>query len=282
MSLIKKDFLFHNDISRIILDGFTFSQLKIDATELYEIISNLLLNKENLFYYCTQRASCRTLKETKKYVKRLIKDNILRAEIETILKNLKWDKYSIDINSTKFSGDLGEYLMNIIIETFDISATLISKVSLKTSPSMPSFGNDNIFYDYNSNILYFGEAKFYTDTKKALKESFDSINNHLKNLIEISFIKNHTSTFIAENDRTLKKIEKRLEIVDAAKISCTSITFIMSDDHYEEVDYQKDLLDFASANAEKNTYINESIIVFLPIISKNEFLKYFENKVLAL
>lgn len=282
MGLIKKDFSLHNDISRIILDGLTFSQLKIDATELYEIISNLLLNNENLFYYCTQRTSCRTLNETKKYVKRLIKDNILRAEIETILKNLKWDKNSIDINSTKFSGDLGEYLMNIIIETFDISETLISKVSLKTSPSMPAFGNDNIFYDYNSNILYFGEAKFYNNTKNALNEAFDSINTHIKNLIEIAFIKNHTSTFIAENGRTLKKIEKRLETIDAAKISCKSITFIMSDDNYEEQDYQNDLLVFAGTKAEKNTYIKESIIVFLPVISKNEFLKYFERKVAAL
>lgn len=282
MGLVKKEFLLHNDISRVILDGRTFSQLKIDATELYEIISNLLLNNENLFYYCTQRTSCRTLKETKKYVKRLIKDNILRAEIETILKNLKWDKDSIDINSTKFSGDLGEYLMNIIIETFDISETLISKVSLKTSPSMPAFGNDNIFYDYKSNILYFGEAKFYNNTKRALNDAFDSINSHLENLTEISFIKNHTSTIIAENGRTLKKIEKKLETMDSSKISCTSITFIMSDDNYEEQDYLNDLKAFASTNAEKNSYIKESIIVFLPIISKNEFLKYFECKVNAL
>ena len=69
MGLIKKDFQLYNDISRIVLEDLTFSQLKIDAAELYEIISNLLLNNEKLFYYCTQRTSCRTLKETKKYVK---------------------------------------------------------------------------------------------------------------------------------------------------------------------------------------------------------------------
>lgn len=282
MGLIRKDFSLNNGISRIILDGFAFSQLKIDATELYEIISKFLLNNENLFYYCTQRTSCRTFKETKKYVKRLIKDNILVAEIKTILKNLKWDKDSIDINSTKFSGDICEYLMNIIIETFDISRTLISKVSLKTSPSMPSFGNDNIFFDYNSEILYFGEAKFYENTKKALSASFESINKHLTDLTEISFIKNHTSTFIAENGRILKKIEKRLETIDASKISCTNIIFIMSDDNYEEKEYCDDILAFIGNNDEKNAYIKESIIVFLPVISKKEFLKYFEKKVMTL
>lgn len=282
MELTKKNFSSHKDISRIILNGFTFSQLKIEATNLYECISNILLDDENLFYYCTQRTSCRTLRETKKYVRRLISDNILVSEIKTILKNLKWDKDSIDINSTTLSGDIGEYLMNVIIETFDISKTLISKVSLKTSPSMSSFGNDNIFYDYNKNILYFGEAKFYNNTKDALDVSFSSINKHLKDFTEISFIKNHTSTFIAENGRTLKKIEKRLETVDATKISCTSITFIMSDDNYEEQEYLNDILHFAGTNSNKNQYINESIIVFLPVISKKDFLKYFEKKVTAL
>lgn len=281
MGLIKKDFQLYNDISRIVLEDLTFSQLKIDAAELYEIISNLLLSNENLFYYCTQRTSCRTLKETKKYVKKLISDKILNGEIETILKNLRWDKDSIDINSTVFMGDLGEYLMNIIIETLDISKTLISKVSLKTSPSMPSYGNDNIFYDYDKNILYFGEAKFYKSTKNALNDAFNSIQEHLSNSNEISFIKNHTSTFIAEDGRILKKIEKRLETININKISCTSITFIISDDNYEEDEYLNAIFNFAGTN-EKNKYIKESIIVFLPVISKCDFLKYFKEKVMKL
>lgn len=274
MKLMEESFLSHNNISRIILDGITYSQLKIDANALYEIISNLLLDKENLFYYCTQRTSCKTLKQTRKYVKQLIKNNILRAEIETILINLKWDKESIDVNSTKFCGDLSEYLMNIIIETFEISKTLISKVSLKTSPSMPSFGNDNIFYDCEKNILYYGEAKFYSNTKNALKESFNSINYHSENLTEISYIKNHTSTFISESGDTLKKIVKRLETIDFSKIIYKSITFIMSDDRYEEQDYLNDLYTFAKTNNEKK-YINESIIVFLPVISKKRFFRIF-------
>lgn len=279
MELVKKDFSLYTDVSRIVLNGFTFKQLKIDATNLYGVISNLLLNDENLFYYCTQRTSCRTLKETKKYVKQLIRSNILEAEIKTILKNLKWDKESIQIKSNKFSGDLGEYLMNIIIETFDISKTLISKVSLKTSPSMPAFGNDNIYFNYENNILYFGEAKFYNNTNDALESAFNSINSHFDNSKEISFIKNHTSTFIAEDGRVLKKIEKKLETIDISKIHCKSITFIMSDDNYEESDYINDLKKFASVDNNKNKYIEESIIIFLPIISKNDFLTYFEEKV---
>ena len=159
--------------------------------------------------------------------------------------------------------------MNIVIEEFDISKTLISKVSLKTSPSMPSYGNDNIFFDYENKILYFGEAKFYTDTINALTEAFNSISLHSKNLQELSYIKNHTNTFIAENGKTLKKLERRLEKINSSQIKCTSITFIMSDDNFEE-------------DADKNKYINNAIIVFLPIISKNNFLKYFENKVKTL
>lgn len=56
----------------------------------------------------------------------------------------------------------------------------------------------------------------------------------------------------------------------------------MSDDNFEEDEYLNALAKFAKENADKNKYINSAIIVFLPIISKNNFLKYFENKVKAL
>ena len=282
VELIKKEFKDNTKISRIVIDNFTFSQLKINASHLYEIISELLINKENLFYYCTQRNSCRTLKGTKKYVNRLIKKGILKEELDTIFINLKWDNKSRNIDATKFSGDLCEYLMNIVIEKFSISKTLISKISLKTSPSMPSFGNDNIFYDYNSNILYFGEAKFYNNTKKALTDSFNSICEHAKNNIEISYIRNHSSTFIAEDGRSLKRIVKRLETVDISKIKIDSITFVMADDKYEEDEFINDLTDLSKESDNKYRYVNESLIVFLPIISKKDFLNYFERKLKVL
>lgn len=51
MGLIKKNFsTSKNNISRIILDGFSFNQLKINTDDLYEIISNMLLNSENMFF----------------------------------------------------------------------------------------------------------------------------------------------------------------------------------------------------------------------------------------
>lgn len=279
MSLIKKNVTGYSDISRIVIDGFDFSYIKLNANQLYDILANYLLDKENLFYYCTQRSSSRTLKDSKKYVKDLLNNGTIKTEINTILTNLRWNYNSININSSKFCGDLGEYLMCIIIESFDISNTLISKISLKTSPNMPSFGNDNIFYDYKNNILYFGEAKFYKNTSSALKEAYKSINMHKNNFIEISYIKNHTSTFIAENNVILKKIEKKLETVDVKNVKCSSITFIVSDDKYEEHDYVNTLKKFAENSDDKKIYVNSGIIVFLPIVSKNDFLNYFKMRI---
>lgn len=56
----------------------------------------------------------------------------------------------------------------------------------------------------------------------------------------------------------------------------------MSDDNYEEKEYCDDISAFIGNNDEKNAYIKESIIVFLPVISKKKFLKYFEKKVMTL
>ena len=277
--LIKENIAPFKYANRIVLDGVTYERLLISADDLYEVISNLLLNTENLYYFCTQKSSCNTLRDTKKFVKQLTKKGILHENLESILIGMKWDKNSININSTTFSGDLGEYLMNILIEKMDISKTLISKVSLKTSPSMPSFGNDNIFFDVKTKTLYFGEAKFYDNTAKALLEAFSSINMHMKNSVELSYITTHTKTFIAENGRTLNKIRKELEILPISQINVSSITFVISQDCYESDNYLKLLNTMMKNGSISNEYVEESIMVFLPIISKNDFLNYFEKKV---
>lgn len=42
MRLIKADFSIYNEMSRILLDNYTFTQLKVNADSLYEIISEML------------------------------------------------------------------------------------------------------------------------------------------------------------------------------------------------------------------------------------------------
>ena len=162
--------LFDNEnIKKIRLTAYKWEELIGNKEILYKALCDLLLSEENLFYYASQKESTKTLVDTRKYIKKLIDKDIIDSTIEDVLSGIGWKKEQININSTHFQGDLAEYLMCILLDKITNVDTIISKVSLKTSPRMPSYGNDNIYYDYEKEILYYGESKFYDNVSSAIK-----------------------------------------------------------------------------------------------------------------
>lgn len=270
--------LFENEnLKKIKLITYSWEQLLGDKSILYAAICDLLLSDENLFYYASQKESTKTLLETRKYIKELIEKNIIDMRIDDIFSDIGWNKDEINIENTHFQGDLAEYLMCILLDKFTKVDTLISKVSLKTSPSMPSYGNDNIFYDYEQEILYYGESKFYNNTSTAINRAIQSLKKHA-NAEEFSFIRSHDSMFIAENGEKRKRIIEELEEKNIEDITIKSIFFIANDDIYLKSDYEQKLLNSFSTIEELNIKSAELIMVFLPILSKNDFLDYFKGR----
>ena len=143
------------NIKKFRMKNYTWELLLLNKECLYKEICDLLFSDENLFYYVTQKESTKTLFETKNYVKRLIESGIIDEKIDDVFKTIGWENEKLDITNNRFQGDLAEYLMCILIDRLTNVSTIISKTSLKTAPGMPSFGNDNIFYDYEKDILYF-------------------------------------------------------------------------------------------------------------------------------
>lgn len=270
--------LFENEnLKKIKLITYSWEQLLSDKSILYSAICDLLLSDENLFYYASQKESTKTLLETRKYIRELIEKNIIDMRIDDIFSDIRWNKDEINIKNTHFQGDLAEYLMCILLDRFTKVDTLISKVSLKTSPSMPSYGNDNIFYDYEQEILYYGESKFYNNTSTAISRAIQSLKEHA-NAEEFRFIRSHDSMFIAENGEKRKRIIEELEEKNIEDITIKSIFFIANDDIYLKSDYEQKLLNSFSTIEELNIKSAELIMVFLPILSKNEFLEYFKGR----
>lgn len=265
------------EIKKLRLSGIMWDELLKDKTVLYKHIADLLLDSENLLYYVTQKESTKTLLETRQYIKKLIRNNTIDVNINEIMTTIGWDD-DTDINNTIFQGDLAEYLMNILLDKFTNLDTLISKVSLKTSESMPVYGNDNVYFDYENDVLYFGESKFYNDTQEALKKALSSVEKHA-NIKEILFVKNHTSCFIAENNVKREKVEEKLDEISAEDIIFKSIIFIMSDDVYAKQDYEKMIVNFFGGEEYALNVASEVIMVFLPILSKSEFLNYFLGRI---
>ena len=270
--------LFDNEnIKKIRLTAYKWEELIGNKEILYKALCDLLLSEENLFYYASQKESTKTLVDTRKYIKKLIDKDIIDSTIEDVLSGIGWKEEQININSTHFQGDLAEYLMCILLDKITNVDTIISKVSLKTSPRMPSYGNDNIYYDYEKEILYYGESKFYDNVSSAIKRAKESLEQHA-NAEEFSFIRSHDNVIIAEDGTKRIKIIEELGEKSIEEITIKSIFFIANDDIYLKADYESKIIERFESIEDLNIKSAELIMVFLPILSKGEFLNYFKGR----
>lgn len=275
---LEKVSLFNKDNTiKIRIKQITWEELFNNKTILFNSICDLLLSEKNLLYYATQKESSKTIVETKKYVDSLIKNNNLIFAIEDIFNALGWNKEN-NINNATFQGDLAEYLMSILLDKFTNVETLISKVSFKTSSKMSVYGNDNVYFDYENDILYFGESKFYKSASEGLKDAFESIEKHYT-IEEISFVRNHTSSFIAETEEKRIKMIEKYETAYVDNINIRNIVFVVNEDIYDAHDYENMLVKYFDGEENLIQKTEEIILVFLPILSKKEFLNFFVRRI---
>ncbi len=262
---------------KIKLSKISWDELFNDKSILFNVICDLILDEKNLLYYATQKESTKTIIDTRKYVDSLIKNNNLIYAIDDVFNALGWND-KINIENTRFQGDLAEYLMSILLEKFTNVETLISKISFKTTLKMPVFGNDNVYFDYENDILYFGESKFYQNAIDGLAEALKSIEKH-STIEEISFVRNHTSSFIAENGEKRIKVIEKYENAYIDDLNVRSIIFIINQDICIKENYEEMLVEYFSDKETLQQKTEEIILVFLPILSKKEFLEFFERRV---
>lgn len=262
---------------KIKLSQISWDDLFNDKSILFNAICDLVLDEKNLLYYATQKESTKTVTDTRKYVDSLIKKNNLIYTIDDVFNALGWND-EINIESTKFQGDLAEYLMSILLDIFTNVETLISKISFKTSSKMSVYGNDNVYFDYENDVLYFGESKFYQKASTGLDEALKSIESH-STIEEISFVRNHTSSFIAENGEKRIKVIEKYENAYIDDLNIRSIIFIMNQDICKKEKYEEMLIEYFKDVEKLQQKTEEIILVFLPILSKKEFLDFFERRV---
>lgn len=262
---------------KIKLSQISWDDLFNDKSILFSAICDLVLDEKNLLYYATQKESTKTVIDTRKYVDSLIKNNNLIYAIDDVFNALGWND-EINIENTRFQGDFAEYLMSILLDKFTNVETLISKISFKTSSKMSVYGNDNVYFDYENDILYFGESKFYQDASAGLDEALKSIENH-STIEEISFVRDHTSSFIAENGEKRIKVVEKYENAYIDDLNIRSIIFIMNQDICKKEKYEEMLIKYFSDKDTLQQETEEIILVFLPILSKKEFLEFFERRV---
>lgn len=252
------------DLSKIKMKFFSWEELMAANDILFNEISDILFNPENVLKVAS------TYHPNIKYTEVQKKKKYFDA-----LKMIGFiSNKGVEIfNNTVLQGDLGEFLMHILLGNFiqQISNEkyIYPKLAFKTSPNMPVYGNDGTIYLKDKKEIYYLESKFYNDLNKAINKAVDSLNAH-------NSISNESFNHRIEMFRNIKT-DQLCEIIEIDEdVEENLAIFIICDDH---TDYNQ-ISDIVRKNNKlKNLKDNFNVILFiLPILNKNEYLKNFQER----
>lgn len=264
---------------KIRYSDLSWSVLILAKKILFDAICDLLLDPKNLYYYASNKSFSMTMNDIKNHINSLADDSIISNDLNSIFVNIGWLPIEqLDIDNTVLQGDLGELLMCILMDKLEISKTLISNVCFKTAPKSSAHGTDNVFFDSNNKILYFGESKFHKTLEDCLNSAITSLKSHASDSFEISFIQTHTNDFIAEDGTTRQSIQQSLETFAPGSYKISSIIFAMEEDLFLKKDVENEVFRHRTFDSSETPF-SDCIIVVLPIISKDEFLEHFLMRV---
>lgn len=245
---------------KIKLKYFSWDELFFNNAILHEKLVSMLFDKSNV------------VKLTSLYNAPIknISDRIYYA----CLQNIGFiSETGINTKNTVLQGDIGEFLMNAMIENLifkgNKSAYVFPKLAFKTTPNVSIHGNDGTFYNPEKKKIYYLEAKFYTDLKQALDKAIESINMH----------KYTDEDFLLANCNVFRNIvtEKTGDIIDIGEdVKENVIIFLMCADVYNKKDIEKIITD--NNKLKELDDIDEFIVLVLPILNKEDFLKMFEKE----
>ncbi|HDM9183464.1 TPA: DUF1837 domain-containing protein [Listeria innocua] len=246
--------------SKIKLKYFSWRELTAKNEILFKKISNLIFDKGNIINLAT------TYTPDAAYDERLIVKKCFSA-----LKNLGFiKKGGIDTTHTILQGDIGEFLMHSLVSEFLESNSdkyIYPKLIFKTNPTMAVYGNDGSIYIPEKKEIYYLEAKFYNSLTEALNRAVDSLEKHNDDLYE-------DLNYSAELFRNIKtnRTHELIEITD--DVTEKLIIFLICADTYQEAKVKKIIEKNCKVKKLKEKF--EVLIFVLPILDKENFLKFFQ------
>jgi len=133
-------------------------------------------------------------------------------------------------NGSTRRGEFGELLLHLLLRDFKGTIPLVSKVYFKDAAGVPAHGFDAVHITPDDRILWLGESKFYTDSKRGIRELLADLSNHFKReYLEEQFLiikKNLKNNSIPQRDEWIKtlngstKLSDRLQMINIPML-CT-------------------------------------------------------------
>ncbi|OCL97902.1 hypothetical protein AAX29_01753 [Aliarcobacter thereius] len=252
-----------NDLNKIRMKFFSWEELVHDNELLFNEINNKIFNTDSVLKVAS------TYTPQIKYTDKQKKQKYFDA-----LKSIGFiSNKGVDISHNTLHGDIGEFLMHIMLSKFlsdkSVKKYIYPKLVFKTSPKMPVYGNDGTIYIEDTKEIFYLEAKFYSDLESAVNEAVKSLKTHNE-------VCKEDITHRIELFRNIKTDELNEIIEIDENVTENLVLFLICDDY---TDYE-DILDVIRKNKKlAKLKMDYNILLFvLPIISKQEYLNSFYVK----
>jgi hypothetical protein len=147
-------------------------------------------------------------------------------------------------------GEFGELLLHLLLREFHCTVPLVSKVYFKDSAGVPAHGFDAVHISAQEKILWLGESKFYSDSKKGLKALLEDLTTHFThdylNEQIVVIKKNLNNNSIPQREEWIKQLNECSKLKELINIVNIPLLCMFPNDIYKK--YQdfsvKDAIDY--------------------------------------
>lgn len=187
-------------------------------------------------------------------------------------------KDSADFRKDKW-GRIGEYIFNVILDSYFKLDCIIRKFALNTSPNISVYGIDTLHCSLREHIFYFGESKMVgsldngiTLICKSLEEYEAQISKEYYTIKNNNINKNEE--FIEAFNSSLKRCLSFTDLIRVASLTTIGVPIFIA--HGGKLD-TKYIFEKMSTIPQKNLFGLETKYFFIsvPIISKSKFRDAF-------
>lgn len=272
---------------------YQFKHIKIDEDCFYDKVCEYLLDEKKINAYTSINIEITNELTEQDYLNiyhRLIQfidyekivniNNFVDPEIIKYLdENLEHE--NTDLRKDKW-GRIGEYIFNILLDSYFRLDCVVRKFALNTSPNMSVYGIDSVHCSLKDKIIYFGESKFVGDIKdgvKLINKSLAEYNKQIAN--EYLTISNRNiernAKFVNEilNHNTAYTFQ---EFINKTGIDTIGIPVFIA--HAGEIDEEKIFEELRKIT--RNSFYGlktNYIAISFPILNKEKFRRSFINTV---
>lgn len=264
---------------------YQFKHIKINEESFYDKICEYLLDEKKINTYTSVNIEITNELTEQDYLNiyhRLIQfidyekiiniNDFVDPEIIKYLdENLEYK--NADLRRDKW-GRIGEYIFNMILDSYFGLDCVVRKFALNTSPNMSVYGIDSVHCSLKDKIIYFGESKFVENIKdgiklinKSLSEYDKQIANEYLTISNRNIQRNNDFVNIYFNDKMAYTFQEFIEMSGIETICIPIFIAHAGDINHENIFKELRNVTRTSFYGLKTNYITISF----PILNKENF-----------